>query len=153
MGRFSESDVRNTIEDHFERVGSVGVDSGQLLFSDPCYVLDHESEGWQANIGGRHPNYDDVLNAYKTFSEPFVEPWGNEAALVVGTLNGDGCYPVYVRYVDGRAAQVVIDFEGLIDDRDESIVFGDYDDGSDLEDTDLYDDESGVEYDAEHDPE
>jgi hypothetical protein len=137
MGRFSESDVRNTIEDHFERVGSVGVDSGQLLFSDPCYVLDH----------------DDVLNAYKTFSEPFVEPWGNEAALVVGTLNGDGCYPVYVRYVDGRAAQVVIDFEGLIDDRDESIVFGDYDDGSDLEDTDLYDDESGVEYDAEHDPE
>jgi hypothetical protein len=152
MGRFSESDVRNTVEEHFERIGSVGVDSGQILVTDPCYVLDHESQGWQANIGGRHPNYDDVLNTYKTFSEPYIEPWGSATAIVVGTLYGDGCYPVYVRYVDGRAAQVVIDFEGLIQYHEPSDLEDDHD-GWDLEDVDLYDDESGVEYDAEHDPE
>ena len=93
----------------FEEIGELGVDSGQIMLTDPCYVLDYNQFGDETD-----KSYDDVLNAYNgDHNQPYITPWRPFEGLVVGTLYGDGAYKVYARMVDGRCAQVLIDFEQL----------------------------------------
>jgi hypothetical protein len=89
-------------------IGQVGVDSGSLLISDPCYINDHFS------IRG-----DDIYNIYpdkdrhrqistKATKNTIKIP----IAMTVRTGWGDGVYPVTAHYNKyGRIAKIEINFE------------------------------------------
>lgn len=118
----------------FERIGCVSVDSGQLIFSDPCYIMPYnEFNEKPGSRGGYSVDYDGLLDYKSEFvydredAPPFVEPWGTGLGLVVDTAYGDGTYTVYARFETDSVfstkhrviAQVLVDFIGDLSDDDE----------------------------------
>lgn len=98
-------------------VGQIGVDSGQILVIDPCYILDDEYNPNGEPTGGEYdsicrvtvkrPNHGQVLTGGLGFA--------------TGTYYGDGVYPVYAeRDSDGAIRRLVIDFVG--DQEEESVL-------------------------------
>ena len=99
--------------------GTFGVDSGQAMVGDPCYL-----DQWKTNVGedwnleGKVGDYS-YQGASATTIEGNYGELGISTAVVFSTGYGDGLYPVYVKLNnDGRVSKVVIDFEGDIDDND-----------------------------------
>lgn len=93
-------------------IGHVGVDSGQLMVCDPCYI---KADDWAdesfapANaVNGKYPfNYNGACGA--TLSDESageLGTFGTGVAFASGW--GDGNYPVYATYIDGRIARVEI---------------------------------------------
>ena len=85
-------------------IGHVGVDSGQLVLMDPCYIMNM----WDVTT------YEAVC-AQTTSVEmagkvPY--PMGHEGMLVAtSTGYGDGFYPVYAEYnEEGRVKRVTVEF-------------------------------------------
>ena len=118
-------------------LGCVGVDSGQLLITDPCYIDGHwEKEKFEGNSGD-YFNYSYLGCCNQTLKSGGGEIFGlNREGLgysgghlsdislgtVFSTGHGDGCYPVYGKTNDhGRIMGVLIDFgmneeEGFLDE-------------------------------------
>lgn len=101
-----------SISDNFtgeRRIGEVWVDSGTVMFVDPCYVLPDERLPKRPN----RATYDDMLAEFdKTNHEaPFVNPWGEGKGTIVGTLYGDGSYPLIATYREGRITKIAVDFD------------------------------------------
>lgn len=103
----------------FQLAGHIGVDSGQVMLIDPCYIKkDFESEY------GDKPalNYAGACEA--SLSKNGCGNFGgskhsNTLAFCSGTTHGDGVYPVYVkRNRNGRVTAMMIDFDPP-DDEDE----------------------------------
>ena len=106
-----------------EYAGSVGVDSGQLMILDPCYVRyfpgrDEDDEFSTTDrdlkeFAGGPPSYDTICR--RTLAEP---PYGECAhngfvnlAFAFGGFGGDGVFPVYVTTDDaGMVLKVEVDF-------------------------------------------
>lgn len=90
-------------------VGRCGVDSGQVMITDPCYVIDD---------GFSEKDYETVCDI--TLSEQGVGPLHYEAghegkAVAARTGIGDGYYPVYATYgyIEGFGERILgleIDF-------------------------------------------
>lgn len=88
------------------KIGECGVDSGQIMIVDPCYVLVDDDR--------------EEKNGY-TYRE-LLEEWNKvdwrplhlnvQDGVVVSSGYGDGLYPVYAKYKDGRVSAVKIDFIG-----------------------------------------
>jgi hypothetical protein len=99
--------------------GSFGVDSGQAMVGDPCYLDNwdtNKNEEW--NLEGKVGEYS-YQGASATTIESNYGEIGNSSAVVFSTGYGDGIYPVYVKMnSDGRVSMVVIDFEGDLGDDD-----------------------------------
>lgn len=102
-------------------VGHCGVDSGQIMFADPCYVSDFKFEDeftadLKPDTRGQYPfTYNGASSA--TCSEKSAGQLGNSTAVVMSSGWGDGCYPVYVKFDDdGRVASATIVFDGEDDD-------------------------------------
>jgi hypothetical protein len=97
--------------------GSFGVDSGQAMVGDPCYLDNwdtNKNEEW--NIDNKVGEYSYQGASATTIANNYGEI-GLSSAVVFSTGYGDGLYPVYVQMnEDGRVSKVVIDFEGDIDD-------------------------------------
>ena len=102
-------------------VGVCGVDSGQIMLTDPCYVRDFVDEmangeefdgSIQPNHRGEFPyTYNGACSA--TLSDEMAGQLGACQGVVVTTGWGDGLYPVYVTYSDdGRIATATISFLG-----------------------------------------
>lgn len=111
---------------HGVLVGHCGVDSGQIMFADPCYVkdfrmeMDEEGGHFTADLKPEHGSYPFTYNGASsaTCSHEQAGQLGNSTAVVMSSGWGDGCYPVYVKYgSDGRVASATIVFDG--DDEDE----------------------------------
>lgn len=106
-------------------IGLVGVDSGQLLLTDPCYLSDFESDNYtgtptEANSNGLFPySYSGACAATLStrMAGGLAFRLGHEGAGVAFSTGwGDGLYPVYVTYSDeGRIASVEVRF---IEDED-----------------------------------
>lgn len=106
-----------TIEVAF--IGEVGVDSGQLMITDPSYI-DHEWRHEQFALV-RNPNTtDDTLYPY-TYNgacNATLNGGGHGqlaynkghagAGVAFGTAWGDGSYPVYAEKHDGRIVRVYV---------------------------------------------
>ena len=97
--------------------GYFGVDSGQAMVGDPCYL-----DGWDTNkndewnLEGKENEYSYHGASATTLANSYGE-LGIGTAVVFNTGYGDGYYPVYVQLnQDGRVSKVVIDFEGTIDE-------------------------------------
>lgn len=84
-----------------KQIGTCAVDSGQILLIDPCYInssWDHEN------------SYNEVCDVSLGKDQAgYVQ---NLLATVTSTGWGDGVYPVYAEYRDGRIASVTIEFMG-----------------------------------------
>jgi hypothetical protein len=100
--------------------GSFGVDSGQAMVGDPCYLDDwdtNKNEEW--NIEGKQGQYSYHGASATTIEDNYGE-LGLAKAVVFNTGYGDGVYPVYVELnEDGRVSKVIIDFEGDLDKEQE----------------------------------
>jgi hypothetical protein len=101
--------------EHGVFVGACGVDSGQIMFSDPCYVKDFRDEQYEGGVfdGDLSAPYPYTYNgaASATLSDNSAGELGNALGVVVSTGYGDGLYPVYVTYnEDGRIATATIVF-------------------------------------------
>jgi hypothetical protein len=92
--------------------GYCGVDSGQILFIDPCYVWTDDF------IPGSNPTGGDYDTACRiTLGKGYGEAGGG---VVTGTAYGDGTYPVYVEMnSEGRVQRATIVFEEDEEDEQE----------------------------------
>jgi hypothetical protein len=94
-----------------ELVGSFGVDSGQAMVGDPCYLdqwKTNQDEEW--NLEGKVGDYS-YQGASATTIDDSAGTLGGGLAVVFNTGYGDGVYPVYAQFdEDGRIAKIVIDF-------------------------------------------
>lgn len=71
---------------NWKRVGTIGVDSGQMMLVDPCYAL---------NVG---VDYKDLLDAYgDDFNVDTIEFCNG---IVSSTGFGDGSYDVFIKTVE-----------------------------------------------------
>ena len=92
-------------------LGHCSVDSGQLFVVDPCYLEKEWDDEYREGVepeGGRYPmNYAGCCAA--TMSKDQGAQVDHGVAFTSGW--GDGSYPVYAEYKDGRISRIVIDFE------------------------------------------
>ena len=78
-----------------QKVGEVGVDSGQIMIVDPCYVDDGLDYNASCKITLSKDGYG--VNS--------------EGGFVTGTLFGDGTYPIYAEFENGRISSLTIRFD------------------------------------------
>ena len=90
-----------------EVVGYCGVDSGQLILCDPCYLLNTESQ----DLETMYNNIIEVTCKDK-FAGQFGSPTHQHVGVAVSTGWGDGWYPVMVhRDSHGRIMRVAVEFD------------------------------------------
>lgn len=130
-------------------IGSIGVDSGQLMIVDPCYLSEFKSEGelvWNMPEGGNANkdcvptgafSYSGACNAtiseaghgLLSYGKPDPEEFeptpftaGEGSAAVSETMYGDGCYPVYALYEAGETRPRALLVDMGFSDSDELVV-------------------------------
>jgi hypothetical protein len=100
-------------------IGKFGVDSGQAMIGDPCYL-----DSWQTWESEKEP-FENHKNKKGEFSylgacnatlENSYGELGHGSAVVFNTGFGDGSYPVYAQINEGIVEKIVIDFVGTLDD-------------------------------------
>ena len=86
----------------------VGVDSGQILICDPCYI----KNGF--NIDFKRDEPSDKLDYNGCCHASLSKQQAGMAGLGVcsSTGFGDGEYPVHIYYQHGRVSKIVIEFQG-----------------------------------------
>lgn len=112
-------------------IGSVGVDSGQLFISDPCY-LKHTEQGngeWNADlvdqedgtkqyVSKNDPTLDGRQNFYTKVCEANRNGNGHaevELGVAFGTTHGDGTYAVKGIFdEDNVMVGIFIDLDGRV---------------------------------------
>ena len=102
-------------------IGFFGVDSGQAMVGDPCYLDqwggDDRSGGWAIENHKGEFNYQGACEA--SCNEQQAGVLGNGDSVVFATGYGDGQYPVFVEYNgDNRVSRVTIVFDGSWRDED-----------------------------------
>ena len=114
----------NYENDSWEYIGSIGVDSGQMMLSDPCYVKDFEDSddvvGLMDSIKKDSDNsysYTGACSQSNTSQQAgvLVNDIGAELGVVCSSGFGDGVYPVYVKRHafgnnDTRVVEMKIEF-------------------------------------------
>lgn len=121
-------------------IGDVGVDSGQLMITDPCYVKDFDSqedvdffESLPESVDLNSHHNEEPLNSYPyTYggasaascnrdrgSSLTGENGFSSMGACFSTGYGDGVYPVYLEYNnEGRVKSVTVEF--IIDDEEDT---------------------------------
>lgn len=115
-------------------IGYVGVDSGQMMLCDPCYIDSMWSKSECPKDFRDLSPYEGKFNylgaAQATLSEKKAGVLNLSVAAVCSTGWGDGLYPVYVTYEDDRISEMRIVFmsdkEDIDDDCDQCNASIDY---------------------------
>ncbi len=115
------------MDDTWTQIGQIFVDSGQVMVGDPCYLKDYEAGefAYDAELDATQFSYAGACSA--SLSEAgagMVGAYGlqhtSARAVCTRTGNGDGTYPVSVRYDDqGCIAEMRVVFLEPDDDEDE----------------------------------
>ena len=114
----------NYENDSWEYIGTIGVDSGQMMLSDPCYVKDFEDSDDVVGLMDAIKNGSDDSYSYtgacsqsNTSQQAgvLVNDIGAELGVVCSSGVGDGVYPVYVKRHafgnnDTRVVEMKIEF-------------------------------------------
>ena len=99
----------NYKNDSWEYIGSIGVDSGQMMLSDPSYVKDFaDSDDGEKLLDSIKDGSDDsysYIGACSQSNTPqqagvLVNDIGAELGVVCSSGFGDGLYPVFVKRHD-----------------------------------------------------
>jgi hypothetical protein len=98
---------------NLEYIGSFGVDSGQAMVGDPCYLDEWKTnQGEEWDLTGKIGQYS-YHGASASTIDASTGVLGGGRAVVFSTGYGDGAYPVYAEFNDeGRVARIVIEFIG-----------------------------------------
>ena len=89
-----------------ELIGHIGVDSGQMMLCDPCYIeglwgdendFDHEASSREKPVNTDF-SYRGACETTLSKAKAGVLAGGTGAVCATGF--GDGSYPVYVEYSD-----------------------------------------------------
>ena len=97
------------------KVGSIGVDSGQVMIVDPCYVLKDDFALGGSPTGGM---YDETCRL--TVGDPKHHGETSFGAFATSTYYGDGQYPIFAEVdSDGRILRMTIEFVDSESDYDE----------------------------------
>lgn len=116
----------------WDLIGTIGVDSGQMMVGDPCYLdrwgghefTSHGKAPDGAYAPTRSYDYDGACTA--TCSKDSVGILGNGLAAVSSTGYGDGAYGVYVKRSDEgawgeRIAAMMVVFIGDEDEDEDEV--------------------------------
>ena len=103
----------NYENDSWEYIGTIGVDSGQMMLADPCYVKDFaddnsDAEGVMKLMEAMKDGSDNSFSYIGACSQSntpqqagvLVNDIGAEMGVVGSSGFGDGGYPVYVKRHD-----------------------------------------------------
>lgn len=115
-------------------IGHIGVDSGQMMLCDPCYIdslwqKKERSEDFAASVAGSEGEFNYLGAAQATLSDKRAGILDISTAAVCSTGWGDGLYPVYVTYEGSRISEMRIVFiseEPTFDDCEECNTSADY---------------------------
>jgi len=97
-------------------VGRVGVDSGQIIITDPCYLKDFKSDDYDQELIEAFQEDEKFPYSYngvcaKTMMDEPVGEVGNRAQGVASNSGfGDGTYPVFAHIEGGRVQKLEIVF-------------------------------------------
>ena len=101
-------------------IGKFGVDSGQAMIGDPCYLESWKAWDDKAEPFESHKNKKgeySYLGACNATIENSYGELGHGSSVVFNTGYGDGVYPVFAEINDdGRVVKIVVDFDGTLDD-------------------------------------
>jgi hypothetical protein len=101
-------------------VGTLGVDSGQMMLCDPCYIKkDFANEYGETNQ--KDMTYSGACNA-TLGNDGFgflTNTNGYKLAFACSSGYGDGVYPVYIKRDGGRIAEMKIVFIGNMEDHED----------------------------------
>ena len=98
------------------QIGSVAVDSGQIMIIDPCYIQDDFNTQFDGNYDNEpkssYPmNYDGCCQATLN-KNGFGSIGMGQLAIACRTTYGDGVYPVYAEFNDdGQVTSLTINFD------------------------------------------
>jgi hypothetical protein len=105
-------------------IGHIGVDSGQMLLCDPCYI----DSMWEkkdtkdfSDLSKFEGEFNYLGSAQATLSEEKAGTLGLGIGAVCSTGWGDGSYPVYVTYEGNRISEMRIVFMSDREEDDEDV--------------------------------
>ena len=82
----------------WKRIGTLGVDSGQMMLVDPCYALADKQELENILLHEQINTYDKLLEEYgDDFNVDTIE---FADGIVCSTGYGDGSYDVFIKTID-----------------------------------------------------
>jgi len=101
-------------------IGHVGVDSGQLIITDPCYLDSWKSDEFDSADAPLNYSYSGACAA--TLGKNGGAEIGSGAQGVASrTAYGDGCYPVFqIIGDDGTVEGLFVDFNGMTEPKDDA---------------------------------
>jgi hypothetical protein len=96
-------------------IGYVGVDSGQIMVCDPCYIdSSWEKKDWASSgdFKKKCKENKDKFNYLGACHVTLSKELAGQCGLGVATSSGygDGTYPVYVTYRDRRVKKIEVVF-------------------------------------------
>jgi len=109
-------------------IGYVGVDSGQVMITDPCYLSEWKADEFKEQ--GTRLDYSYVGACNATLGENGGNSIGSGTQGVASrTAYGDGCYPVYqILCANGTTVEgLFVDFNGIVEGEDEDSEWGEDD--------------------------
>jgi hypothetical protein len=104
-------------------IGHVGVDTAQLVITDPSYLDAWDHSDTAAGVELNDYPYSRAGASLCCGTEDGAGILDGGLAAAVSTGYGDGLYPVYVEYDDsGRVARVIVEFIPPIVDVDADMI-------------------------------
>ncbi len=101
-------------------IGHVGVDSGQVMITDPCYLSDWKNDEFDSSDAPLNYSYSGACAA--TLGENGGAEIGSGTQGVASrTAHGDGCFPVFqIIGDDGTVEGLFVDFAGMTDPEEDA---------------------------------
>lgn len=101
-------------------IGHVGVDSGQVMITDPCYLSDWKDDEFGSSDAPLNYSYSGACAA--TLGENGGAEIGSGTQGVASrTAHGDGCFPVFqIIGNDGTVEGLFVDFAGMTDPEEDA---------------------------------
>ena len=93
---------------NWKRVGTIGVDSGQMMLVDPCYALVDDAEVKSLRGGNGIESQIKISEQVKTY-EKLLEVYGDDYnvdtieyadGIICSTGYGDGSYDVFIKTIE-----------------------------------------------------
>lgn len=101
-------------------IGHVGVDSGQLIITDPCYLDSWENDEFDSADAPLNYSYSGACAA-TLGKNGGAEIGSGTQGVASRTAYGDGCYPVFqIIGDDGTVEGLFVDFNGMTEPKDDA---------------------------------
>ncbi len=95
-------------------IGTFGVDSGQVMLVDPCYLKDYENNTFDSDAKNDNTFSYRGACSQTCFNEErggqLKSKLGYDIAVAASTGHGDGSYQVYATYEDDRIKKLEVEF-------------------------------------------